>query len=146
MDAQTMLLPDAFTLTGLGLAFVLRVCAPGIHLRGQVALRTLGSAAVAAAMLLLVWALYWLVRRRDGIGMGDVKLMAMMAAFLGLQLTLFAYFFGVLAGALFALILVVRRRARGQDRIPFGSFLSAAGIFAIFVGRPALAWYLGLFR
>ncbi len=146
MDARTMLLPDAFTLTGLGLAFVLRVCAPGIHLRGQVALRTLGSAAIAAAVLLLVWALYWLVRRRDGIGMGDVKLMAMMAAFLGLQRTLFAYFFGVLAAALFAIILVARRKARGQDRIPFGSFLATAGIVAIFVGKPALAWYLALFH
>ncbi len=144
MDAQTMLLPDSFTLTGLGLAFVLKVCAPGIEQRGYIAVHTLADAAIAAALLLLVWAIYWLVRRRHGVGMGDVKLLAMMAAFMGLPLSLFAYVVGVLAAALFAIVLVAQHKARGYDRIPFGSFLAAAGIFAIFAGRPLLAWYVAL--
>ncbi len=144
MDAQTMLLPDSFTLTGLAVAFALKVCAPGVDRRGYVALRTLADAAIAAALLLLVWAIYWLVRRRHGVGMGDVKLLAMMAAFLGLPLALFAYVVGVFAAALFAIVLVARQKARGFDRIPFGSFLAAAGIFAIFAGKPVLDWYMGL--
>ncbi len=146
MDAQTMLLPDTFTLTGLALAFVLRVGAPGASRRGSIAFQTAEDAAIAAGALLLIAALYWLVRRRQGIGMGDVKLLAMMAAFLGLPLGLFAYFVGVIVAAIFAAILLARRKARAFDRIPFGSFLAAAGIFAIFFGKPAIAWYLPLFH
>jgi leader peptidase (prepilin peptidase)/N-methyltransferase len=146
MDAQTMLLPDSFTLTGLTLAFILKVCAPGIQRRGLVAWWTLEDAVLAAAMLLLVWAIYWIVRRRHGVGMGDVKLLAMMAAFMGLSLTLFAYFVGIVAAALFAVVLVARRKAGSFDRIPFGSFLAGAGIFAIFAGKPMIMWYLGLFH
>jgi leader peptidase (prepilin peptidase)/N-methyltransferase len=146
MDAQTMLLPDSFTLTGLALAFVLKVCAPGIQSRGRTAWRTLEDAAFASAFLLLVWLVYWLVRRRHGVGMGDVKLLAMMAAFMGLPLALFACFAGVIAAALFAIMLLARGKARGADPIPLGSFLAAAGIFAIFTGNPVLTWYLTLFR
>ena len=75
-----------------------------------------------------------------------MKLLAMIAAFLGLAVTLFAFFVGVLAAALFAVVLLTRRKVRGSDRIPFGSFLAAAGIVAIFIGRPAILWYLSTFR
>jgi leader peptidase (prepilin peptidase)/N-methyltransferase len=146
MDWQTMLLPDAFTLTGIAIAFLLRVFAPGNHSRSRVAMHVLGDAAISAALLLMVWTLYRLVRRRQGLGLGDVKLLATIAAFMGLSLTLFAFFVGVLAAALFAIVLLTRRKVRGSDRIPFGSFLSAAGIAAIFIGRPAIAWYLSSFH
>jgi leader peptidase (prepilin peptidase) / N-methyltransferase len=146
MDWQTMLLPDAFTLTGIGAAFLLKVFAPGNRYRLRVAMETLEAAAIAAALLLLVWALYRVVRRREGLGLGDVKLLAMMAAFMGLPMALFSYFVGVLAAALFAVVLLARGKARGSDRIPFGSFLAGAGIAAIFIGRPLIAWYLPMFR
>lgn len=144
MDAQTMLLPDAFTLPGLGLAFLLKVAGPDVHHRGAMALRTVGSAAIAAAMLLSVWLVYRLVRRQEGIGLGDVKLLAMMAAFMGLPLTLFAFFVAVTAAAGYALALLALGKATAQTRIAFGSFLAGGGIAAIFFGTPVLAWYLGL--
>jgi leader peptidase (prepilin peptidase) / N-methyltransferase len=146
MDAQTMLLPDAFTLTGIGLVFVLRVCEPGISDRVHAAWVTLVDAAIGAAILLAISGLYWLVRRRSGMGMGDVKLLAMIAAFLGLPLALFGFVAGVLAAALFAAILLVRRKAGGYDRIPFGAFLAAGAILAIFAGQPVIHWYVGLLR
>jgi leader peptidase (prepilin peptidase) / N-methyltransferase len=146
MDWQTMLLPDAFTLPGIAVAFLLRVFAPGNHFRSRVAMHVLGDAAIAAALLLMISTLYRLVRRRQGLGLGDVKLLAMIAAFMGLSLTLFAFFVGVLAAALFAVVLLARRKVRGSDRIPFGSFLAAAGIAAIFIGRPTIAWYLSTFH
>jgi leader peptidase (prepilin peptidase)/N-methyltransferase len=146
MDWQTMLLPDAFTLPGIAAAFLLRVFAPGNQFRSRVATHVLGDAAISAALLLMVWTLYRLVRRREGLGLGDVKLLAMIAAFLGLAVALFAFFVGVLAAALFAVVLLMLRRVRGSDRIPFGSFLAVAGIAAIFIGRPAIAWYLSTFH
>lgn len=146
MDAQTMLLPDAFTLGGLLLAFAMKVLEPGLQDRAQVAWQTLVDAALAAALLLAVSLLYRAVRGRMGIGMGDVKLVAMMAAFAGQAQTLLACFAGVMGAAGFALYLMARRKANAFDRLPFGSFLAAAGIFAIFAGKPVLAWYLGLFH
>lgn len=146
MDWQTMFLPDAFTLPGIAAAFLLRVLAPGIQHRTHVAMQVLGDAAISAALLLMVWTLYRLVRRREGLGLGDVKLLAMIAAFFGLAVTLFAFFIGVLAAALFATVLLMMRRVRGSDRIPFGSFLAAAGIAAIFIGQPAINWYLSTFH
>jgi len=146
MDWQTMLLPDAFTFPGIGIAFCLRVFAPGVQHRFHVALQVLGDAAIAAAALLTVWALYRLIRRREGLGLGDVKLLAMIAAFFGLATTGFAFFLAVLAAALFAVGLLIFRRAGGSDRIPFGSFLAAAAIAAIFIGKPVIAWYLSSFH
>ncbi len=146
MDAQTMLLPDSFTLTGLAAAFILKGAAAGAGQRAHMLWRTLEDTFASAALLLLVYATYWIVRRRHGVGMGDVKLMAMMAAFIGLPLTLFAYFVGVLSGAGFAAALVARDKVRGTDKIPFGSFLAAAGILAVFTGKSILAWYLSLYH
>jgi leader peptidase (prepilin peptidase)/N-methyltransferase len=146
MDWQTMLLPDSFTLTGIAAAFVLRVFAPGNQHHLQVAIRVVRDAAIAGGLLLLVWGLYRVVRHREGLGLGDVKLLAMIAAFTGLSTTLFAFFVGVVVAALFALILLARRKVRGTDRIPFGSFLATAAIAAIFVGEPAISWYLSTFR
>ncbi len=146
MDWQTMLLPDTFTLTGIGVALLMKVCAPAIQFRLRVAIQTIEDTTIAGALLLLVWGLYRIVRRRHGLGLGDVKLLAMIAAFMGLPLALFAYFMGVLAAALFAIVLLARRKARGSDRIPFGSFLAAAGILAVFVGKPAITWYLSTFH
>jgi leader peptidase (prepilin peptidase)/N-methyltransferase len=146
MDWQTMLLPDSFTLTGIAAAFVLRVFAPGNQHHLQVANRVVRDAAIAGGLLLLVWGLYRVVRHREGLGLGDVKLLAMIAAFTGLSITLFAFFVGVVVAALFALILLARRKVRATDRIPFGSFLAIAAIAAIFVGGPAISWYLSAFR
>lgn len=146
MDAQTMLLPDSFTLTGLGLALVMQVSIASQNHRVYIALKTLLDAAAAAGFLLLIYVVYWVLRRRHGVGMGDVKLLAMIAAFLGLPVTLLVYFFGVLAAAVWAIFLVAGRKASGSDKLPFGSFLATAGIFAVFYGKPIIAWYIGLFH
>jgi leader peptidase (prepilin peptidase)/N-methyltransferase len=146
MDAQTMLLPDAFTLGGLAAAVALKMAMPGPLDRWQAAWRTLADAAVAAAILLGISLAYRLIRHRAGVGLGDVKLLAMMGALLGLPLTLIASFLGVIAAAAYALFLIRRRNRGGFDRLPFGAFLASAGIFAIFFGQPLLRWYLGLFQ
>jgi leader peptidase (prepilin peptidase)/N-methyltransferase len=146
MDAQTMLLPDTFTMSGIALAIALRAFAPEAHPRWVAALVALRDAAVAAAVLLLVWGLYWLVRRRHGLGFGDVKLLAMIAAFLGIADTAFALFAGVVAAAMFALVLLAAQRANRATPLPFGTFLCGGAIAAIFAGHPVIAWYLRFFH
>jgi leader peptidase (prepilin peptidase)/N-methyltransferase len=94
MDAETLLLPDLFTLPGLLAGVVFAALRPGLERPGWAwgtALRAAGlslvAAAAAAAALLLIAGVYWLLRRRMGMGLGDVKLLAMLAAWLGLRQT-----------------------------------------------------------
>ena len=161
MDAETMLLSNLFTLPGLllGVLFAgLRssfqgawAWRPGIRAAGL----SLLAAAAAAAVLLLIAGAYWLARHRMGMGMGDVKLLAMLAAWLGPRQTALVLFLAVIAGALYGLgaILFARRDVGGEDEvpagqlpIPFGTMLCVAGLYSIFLGERTLGWYAQFFR
>jgi leader peptidase (prepilin peptidase)/N-methyltransferase len=153
MDMETMLLPNRFTVPGflLGLLFaaaqsavaVPEVAGGGIAggLRG--ASGALLHAGIAALCLLGIMGLYWLVRRRAGMGMGDVKLLAMIAAWLGLPQTALAFAMAVICGAACGAVMLIlsKREERGALRLPFGAFLSLAGIYCIFLGERTMHWY-----
>ncbi|HUD23554.1 MAG TPA: prepilin peptidase [Acidobacteriaceae bacterium] len=178
MDWQTQRLPDAFTLTGIGIGFLLtcvqayflapgqgdividtthqlRLSSPGsfasqgnVFLTGTEALIMGRLAAIAGAALILLlvrWG-YKALRKRDGMGLGDVKLLAMIAAFLGFWQTLLALFAAVLAASVYGILLIARRRASGNSKLPLGSFLAAGGLFAALFGARIVAWYAGLLR
>lgn len=105
------------------------------------------AAIVGAALLLLtVRALYRRVRHREGMGLGDVKLLAMIAAFLGFGPALLAFFIGIIAAAAYGIFLLSRGRADAATRLPFGSFLAAGGLVAAVLGSPILTWYAGQLR
>lgn len=160
MDAETMRLPDAFTLPGIVLgiiysglnaaAILLRLGAgTRLPMRWDLVLSYAGgsmiSALVFALLLLLIRWLYFLVRRKEGLGMGDVKLFAMIAAWLGPAPTMLTLLVGALATALFGILAVALSRGKRpflSTRLPLGSFLCAAAIFTIFAGHPIIAWYL----
>ncbi|HEY4354321.1 MAG TPA: prepilin peptidase [Acidobacteriaceae bacterium] len=173
MDWQTHTLPDAFTLTGTAIGFLL-ICvqavflptgAEDIHLtsRSNLRMSSPGSfaargnvfltgterlvfgriaAIVGAALILLVirW-IYKAIRKREGLGLGDVKLLAMIAAFLGFWPAVLALFAGVLGAAGYAILLLVRRRADLATYLPFGSFLCAGGLLAALWGEQIITWY-----
>jgi leader peptidase (prepilin peptidase)/N-methyltransferase len=156
MDWQTQLLPDEFTLGGIGLGlaicFTRAALLPLDHgtvvLTGPERMMLTRLASVAVAFLLLFavrWA-YRLVRKREGMGLGDAKLLAMLAAFLGLKLALLALFLGVLTGALYAIALVLSNRAQAATRLAFGSFLALGGLIAALDGSRLLGWYAGFFQ
>ena len=98
----------------------------------------------AAAVLLAVRALYRAVRRREGLGLGDVKLLAMVAAFLGFAPAVLTLFVGVVAGSGYGTVLLLRRQAGGQTRLPLGSFLAGGGLLAALFGQQILGWYRSL--
>ena len=89
---------------------------------------------------------YKALRKRDGMGLGDVKLLAMIAAFLGFGQTLLALFAGVLTASVYGIVLMARRRAGGATKLPLGSFLAAGGLFAALFGPRIIVWYMGLLR
>ncbi len=103
--------------------------------------------AAAALILLLRW-IYWLFRRREGIGLGDVKLMAMLGAWLGLPGALLAFCLGVVLGAA-AAIAAARRsflRKSSEDwahiKLPLGTFLCVGGIVSSLWGERIIGAYL----
>jgi len=186
-DAETKLLPDKMTLTGLalGLAFSLVVPVndllsqflPGmlnlpfsadISARMVSLLDSLLGAAVGAAFIYGAGAIYLRWRGTEGMGLGDVKLMAMVGSFLGIKLTVLTIFAGSIAGSVFGLMTVVavwiKRRHRFAKRLadgaaasrrawqsaeivyrnyqmPFGVFLGSMALVALFFGDRFLRWY-----
>lgn len=143
MDADTLRLPDAFTLPGivLGIVYSGAICSQW----ARCAVLSIGWAASFAGILLAISGIYWLLRRHSGMGLGDTKLVAMIAAWLGPSLSVLVLVFATVAAAIYGLCISAIRR-RLNIPIPFGSFLCAAAIYAIFYGQQTIHWYLGLFR
>jgi leader peptidase (prepilin peptidase)/N-methyltransferase len=137
-DFETHLIPDAITLPGIGLGLLFQLYpSPRGLIDGLV------GALVAGGLFYLIAWLSPKVFGREGMGGGDIKLAAMMGAFLGWKLVLVAIYFGVMTGGLCAVLLLVARQRRLGQYLAFGPFLALGGVAAAFWGRPVLAWYLG---
>jgi leader peptidase (prepilin peptidase)/N-methyltransferase len=100
----------------------------------------------AAALILLIRWIYWLIRRREGIGLGDAKLMAMLAAWLGLPGALLSFGLGVVLGALVAIVMLIIPTRRSPEswamsKLPLGTFLCIGGIISCLWGQPIIAAY-----
>ena len=156
MDAETLLLPDALTLPGIALG-IFASAFQGFFgdmpiVSWKLAGESLLWAACAGALILLIRGLYWLVRRREGVGLGDAKLLAMIAAWLGPWQAGLVLFLAVVCAAAYGVGLIVwGRMHRSPDnklvaRIPLGAFLCAAGILSLFEGDSILNWYFHFFR
>lgn len=146
MDAETMRLPDAFTLPGVGLGVIYAALRPAELPTDRLwhAGQSLLWAFLAALLLLIIRWTYYMLRHVEGMGIGDVKLLAVIAAWLGPGPTVLTLVLGTFATALFgvgALLLAPRHRRSLAMRLPLGSFLCAAALYTIFAGQPILRWY-----
>jgi leader peptidase (prepilin peptidase)/N-methyltransferase len=100
------------------------------------------GAIIAGGLLWIFAEGYFRLRGREGMGLGDVKMMAMAGAFLGVRGAIGMLLFGSIIGSVVGAI-AVWGMGKGRDyELPFGSFLGIAGIFLIFAGGPLLHWYL----
>jgi len=190
-DAETQLLPDKMTLPGLALGLVFSLMVPVNDLASQLLpglvslpvtsdvswhllslVDAVLGAMVGAAFIYGAGAIYLRARGVEGMGFGDVKLMAMIGAFLGAKLTIFTLFSASIAGSLFGVSTVLavwikrtrrhmkrnhesaakaRRRAwesaaiaLRRHQMPFGVFLGGMAMVALFYGNSFLHWYWGL--
>ncbi|HEX4031277.1 MAG TPA: prepilin peptidase [Terracidiphilus sp.] len=173
LDAEHLWLPDWLTWPGMamGLAYSAVLLprgriSPLLSLLGSAALPfTAGNAhtniqthiqagiaalvamVAAAALILFIRWTYKLIRKREGIGLGDAKLMAMLAAWLGLSGALLSFVFGITLGTVVALIaLALPSTCAGEGwalhKLPLGTFLCIGALFATLYGQPILAAYL----
>ena len=102
------------------------------------------GAAVGSALLWLVSEAYFRMRGREGMGLGDVKMMLMAGAFLGAKRTLLTIFAGSILGSILGLAFILARRKHTDYELPFGSFLGMAALLVVFFGTPVLNWYQSL--
>ena len=98
----------------------------------------------AAIILLAVRWIYKALRKRDGLGLGDVKMLAMVAAFLGFWPAVLTLFFGVTLACAWAVGLMARGKAGALTRLPLGSFLGVAGLVVAVIGNQIIFWYRSL--
>ena len=109
-------------------------------------LDSLIGAALGAGVILGINGLWWVLRRVQGFGLGDAKMLAMVGAFLGPQGIAVTLFFATLGGSVVGLYLIARKRIGLKGKLPFGSFLALGAVIALFFGPALLDWYLGLYR
>jgi leader peptidase (prepilin peptidase)/N-methyltransferase len=155
LDAEHLWLPDWLTWPGIILGYILfnatvdldeSAVKIGMGPYYAATSRLLEILAAAGFILLIRW-LYWLIRRREGIGLGDAKLMALLAAWLGLPGALLAFGLGVVLGALVAVVLLAIPAARTGSsgwalrKWPLGTFLCVGGIVSSLWGQSIIAAY-----
>ncbi len=150
IDLDWQIIPDAITLPGvtigLGTALGLElVSASGAGTFPAHTLRALGGALGGALGLWLVALGYRRATGVEGLGFGDVKLAALLGAFLGLGGVFLTIFLASVIGSLAGVILIASGRGTTKTALPFGSFLAPVGVFVLFFGPPVAAWYWGLF-
>lgn len=138
IDLEHHLLPDWLTLPGLAVGLALSV-------RGGLvpALDAVIGAALGAALPFAILVGYRAIRGIEGMGLGDVKLLAMIGAFLGWRGVLLTLALGSSVGAIFGLLLIAAGRGNRETELPFGTFLSAGALVTLFFAPEimhALGW------
>lgn len=140
IDLEVQRLPDPLTFTGLGAGLLGSFWLPP----GWVA-SALGAALGAAILLAIRW-IWQRLRGVDAMGLGDVKMLAMIGAFLGWRQVLVTLFLSTIAGAIVGVAIAARGSRSLQVRLPFGTFLAVAAYVASLVGEDLLRWYMGLYQ
>ena len=167
IDAGNMILPNAITYPGIAFALIARIIVPylvgephfddlGPLMRGSLAGLPIGAASLVGALLGALigggslWLMGWTWEKLRGIeamGLGDVKMMFMVGAYVGWRLTILTIFMGVLSGSVIGIVLMLRQGKRDmQMLLPFGVFLGVGAILALLIGPPIVEWYAGQFR
>lgn len=143
IDIDHFLLLDRITLPGVVVGIVAQLWLSGGFLSPWPGLwGGLIGAAVGGGILLAAYGGWWLLRREEGLGLGDVKMLAMMGAFLGWRGVLVSLLVSSLAGSLFGLTMLAVGRGSLRTKIPFGAFLAVGGLVALFFGPALIALYL----
>jgi leader peptidase (prepilin peptidase)/N-methyltransferase len=141
IDYFHQVLPDAITLPGIALAAAYSFFRPDLK-----PVQALIGAAVGGGFLLLVYGVYYLLRKKEGLGLGDVTMMLMIGAFLGWRLALLTLILASVVGALVGVFFIVRKKKTLQYALPFGTFLAPAAFVAMLWGDKLITAYLSLYR
>lgn len=139
IDLEHQILPDVITLPGIVIGLALSFALPP------------GPTMSLLGVLLgggLLWAiaeLWYRLRHVEAMGFGDVKMLAMIGAWLGVKMVVMTFVLSSMMGGLVGVVLIASRRADMATKVPFGTMLAVAALIASLYGGPLLAWYLSRF-
>jgi leader peptidase (prepilin peptidase) / N-methyltransferase len=159
-DFRERILPDVVNFTGFGLGLLLSLFVKptdgsALWIANHIfqfpppepvlsLVDALLGAAVGSGLLWLVSEAYFKLRGREGMGLGDVKMMLMAGAFLGAKRTLLTIMAGSILGSVLGIVVILARRKDADYELPFGTFLGAAALIVVFFGTPVVNWYQSL--
>ena len=136
IDLEHQILPDVITLPGIVIGLLLSLVLPPGPLMSVLGILLGGG---------LLWAiaeLWYRLRHVEAMGFGDVKMLAMIGAWLGVKMVVMTFILASMMGGLVGVVLIASRRADMATRVPFGTMLAVAALIASLYGGPLLAWYL----
>ncbi len=141
IDLDHRIIPDRISLPGIPLFFFLSLLVPGVSFWDAL----LGILSGGGSLYLVAWG-YHAATGQEGMGGGDIKLLAMIGALIGWQGVLFTIFAGSVLGCTVGLALMMHTRKTMKLAIPFGPFLSAGALLYVFFGPHLVHWYFNLLR
>jgi leader peptidase (prepilin peptidase)/N-methyltransferase len=136
IDIDHQIIPDVITYPGIGVGFVASFVLGNITYIESLIGILLGG----GILLLVAWG-YHLLTKREGMGGGDIKLLAMIGAFLGWKGVIFTIFAGSAIGTAAGVVVALRSGGGRKLAIPFGPFLSLAALLYLFFGPQLVGWY-----
>ncbi|MEI6668401.1 MAG: prepilin peptidase [Acidobacteriota bacterium] len=139
IDLEHRILPNVITIPGTVIGFLLSFVTPPGWISSLIGL------VVGGLIPLIVAEVYYRVRHVEGLGMGDVKMLALIGAFLGWRHVLLTLVMASFLGSIVGLPLAIRQRDM-KASMPFGTFLAIAAMLSASVGDAIIAWYLGFYR
>jgi leader peptidase (prepilin peptidase) / N-methyltransferase len=139
IDLDHQILPDVITLPGIVVGFLCSVFLPP----GPI--MSLAGIALGGGLLWAIAEAWFRLRKVEAMGFGDVKMLAMVGAFLGVKLVVLTFVISSMIGGVVGVLLVATRRADMATRVPFGTMLAVAALIASLYGDSLLTWYLGRF-
>ncbi|MDD5286466.1 MAG: prepilin peptidase [Desulfuromonadaceae bacterium] len=137
IDIEHQIIPDEISLSGIAIGFAL-----SFFLKDPGWLNSLLGIILGGGTLLLVAYGYQKLTGKEGMGGGDIKLLAMMGAFLGWKAVPFIIFAGSLTGSLVGVSIMMLQKKDSKLAIPFGPYLAFGALLYIFYGQPLIRWYL----
>ena len=140
IDLQHRILPNAITFPGIVAGFAASLFLPPGWLSSLIGIVAGGGILFAIAEAYYRW------RGVEGLGMGDVKMLAMIGAVLGWPLMLLTLVFASFAGSVVGVGMIASGRGGMQAALPFGTFLAIGALVAAIAGDPILTWYLAFYR
>ena len=139
IDLEHRIIPDVISLPGIIAGFVVSFFLPWLGWQSSL----IGILAGGGSLLLVAYG-YQLITKKEGMGGGDIKLLAMMGAFLGWKAVPFIIFASSLVGSVIGVSLMLIQKKDSKLAIPFGPFLAFGAILYIFFGRQLIHWYLNI--
>jgi leader peptidase (prepilin peptidase)/N-methyltransferase len=141
IDIDHQIIPNVITYPGIAIGFLFSFVSGHISY-GE----SLAGIALGGGLLFLVASGYHFFTKKEGMGGGDIKLLAMIGAFLGWKGTLFTIFVGSAVGTVVGIAVALRTRGGRKMAVPFGPFLSIGALLFLFAGEEIMHWYISLVR